>query len=132
MRQQIYFFRVASSLVPVFVSFTVNAILKILTIFLFKILCWQCWKTTAVYQRTIMLDEWREQVKPLLPLPIVSLVAVMVEQLRECCAEKDEKDLPVPRWRIDERNRIWASLTNREGRKAGLWEVSCVFLYLVL
>ena len=44
-----------------------------------------------------MLDEWREQVQPLLPLPIVSLVAVMVEQLLKCCAEKDEKDLPVPR-----------------------------------
>ena len=42
---------------PVFTSFTVNAILKIRTIFLFKILCWQCWKTTAVDQRMIMLDE---------------------------------------------------------------------------
>ena len=48
------------SLVPVFVYFTVNAILRILTFFLFKILCWQWWKTAGVYQSMIILDEWNE------------------------------------------------------------------------
>ena len=65
-----FFFRIVISLVPVFVSFTVNAILLILTIFLFKILCWQCWKTAAVHQRMVMLDEWNEdnELAPLEPV----------------------------------------------------------------
>ena len=54
-----------------FVSFTVNTKLKLLIIFLFKILCRQCWKTAAVHQRMIMLDEWDEDIE-LAPLePVV-------------------------------------------------------------
>ena len=81
--------------IPMFVSLTVSAILKILTIFLFKILCWRCWKTAAVYQRMTMLDEWDEdnELAPLEhvveracftftsvlhPSPIVPLVADLV------------------------------------------------------
>ena len=130
---------------PVFVSFTVNVILNILTIFLFKILCWQCRKTAAVYQRMRMLDRWDKdnellrwnlswwkQVQPLLPLPVVPLIAILVERFLEWYTEKDEKDPPVQRRRVDEWIQIWAPLTNSEERKAGLWEVSSVFLYLVL
>ena len=40
---------------------------------------------------------WREQVQPLLLLPIVPLIVVSVKRLLECCTEKDKKDSPVPR-----------------------------------
>ena len=46
---------VVISLVPVFVSFTVNAILKIYIIFL--LLCRHYWKTAAVYQRMTMTKD---------------------------------------------------------------------------
>ena len=95
------FFYVAISLAPVFVSFTVSAILKTLTIFLFKILCWLSWKTATVHQRMLMVDEWDEkkynELAPLgerlLPSHILPLVAILVEQLSEGCSEKDEKSL---------------------------------------
>ena len=93
-----------------FVSFTVNAILKILSIFLFKILFWQCWKTAVVHHsemritRWLCLDlSWSEQVQPLPPSPIVPLVAVLAERLLEWCTEKDEYVPPVPRRQVDER-----------------------------
>ena len=136
------FFRIVNSLVPVFVSFTVNAILLILTILLFKILCCQ---TAAVHQWMVMLDEWNEdnELAPLEPameracststsLPLVPLVAILVERLPKCCSKKNEKDPPVPRRQIDERIRLWSLLPNSERRKAGFREVSCVFLYLIL
>ena len=66
-----FFFRVVISLVLVFISFTVNAILKILSNLLFKIFCWQCWKTAAVDQRMITLAE-RDEDEELTPLePVV-------------------------------------------------------------
>ena len=126
-----------------FVSFTVNTKLKLLIIFLFKILCRQCWKTAAVHQRMIMLDEWdedielaplepavREQFQPLLPSPIVPLLAVLVEWFPEWCTEEDWKDFPIPGRQVDEQIWIWARalLTNSERRKAGFREVSCCFL----
>ena len=82
-----------------------------------------------------MLDDWdkdnelfllEEQVQPLLPSPIVPLVAILVELLLECSTENDEKD---PQ---SKRISIWALLTNSERRKAGFHEVSCASLYLVL
>ena len=57
MRHLLNCFNVVIALVPVFIYFTVNAILKILTMFLFKILFCQCWKTAAAYQKMIMLEE---------------------------------------------------------------------------
>ena len=72
---------------------------------------------------------WRER---LLPSHILTLVAILVEQLPEGCTEKDEKEFPVQRRPADERIRIGASLPNSVGTKAGFGEVSCVFLYLVL
>ena len=63
------------------------------------------------------------------PLPIVPLVAILVERLPEWCSEEIYKDPPVPGRRIEERILIRAPLPNSEGRKAGFREVSCVFLY---
>ena len=88
-----------------------------------------------------MLDDWdkdnelfllEEQVQPLLPSPIVPLVAILVELLPGCSTENDEKDRPVLRRHVNERISIWALLTNSERRKAGFHEVSCASLYLVL
>ena len=46
------------SLVPMFVPFTVNMqYLKFLLFSCFKISCCQFWKTSAIHQRMIMLDE---------------------------------------------------------------------------
>ena len=56
MQHLLILFRVVISIGPVFISVTVNTILKTFTIFLFKILCCHCWKTAAVHQRMIMLE----------------------------------------------------------------------------
>ena len=121
----------------VFAYFTVNAKLKILTIFWFKIFCWQ-W-TAAVHYQMMMLNEWdeddelapldlswREQVQPIFLSPIV----VLSEWLLKCCTEENEKDLPILRRPVEEWIRIWAYIS--EERKTGLREASCVFLDLVL
>ena len=47
-------------LVLVFASFTVKVILKICTIFLFKILCWQNWETVVIHQRMIISERVAE------------------------------------------------------------------------
>ena len=44
----------------------------------------------------------------------------------KCCTEKDKKDSPVPRRWFGERIRIWAPLSNSEGRKASFTKVNCV------
>ena len=102
---------------------------KLLLFSCFKILGWQCWKTAAVHQRVLMLDEWDENNELTLLEPVVkragsnttsftfsTLVAVLVEWLPECCTEEDGKEPPVPRRRVDERIRIWAPLPNSVGR----------------
>ena len=122
---------------------TVNAILKILTIFFFRILCWQCWKTAVVHQRIIMLDEWDED-NELAPLkPVVEragststcfVYSTFGSHLggEACIMLRKMKTPPVPRWWVYEQIWIWATLPNWEGRKTGFREVSCVFVYLVL
>ena len=114
-----------------FVSFTVNAILKTLGIFLFRMLCCQCWKTASVHQRMIMLDEWDED-NELAPLePVVERVGSTATSFTfsNCGSrlggvtsgmlqwEKWKKAPPPPpffcsrQW-VDERIRLWALLTN--------------------
>ena len=44
--------------------------IKTFNIFMLKLLWWRCWKTAAVHQRIIMLDEWDETNK-LTPLELV-------------------------------------------------------------
>ena len=112
-------FRVVMSFVLMFVSFTVNMqYLKLLLFSCFKILCWQCWKTAAVHQRMIMLDEWDED-NELPPSPLVPLTTVFVELLPECCTEENEEEPPVPRRPVDEQIQIWAPLPNNLSRKEG-------------
>ena len=134
-----FFLSVFIFLVPELVSFTVNAILKNYTIFLFKILCWRYWKTAAVHQRLIMLAEWDEDNKlaPLEPchgststsFAYSTLGSLLVERLQECWtrAREDKNDLPVQRRRVHE-----LPLPDSKGRKAGLQVVRCVSCYLAL
>ena len=51
---------------------------------------------------------WGEKIQPLLPSPIIPLVAILVEWLLECCTEKNTKEPPVPRQWVDEPLWIWA------------------------
>ena len=118
-------FKVAIPLVPVSASFTVDAILKILTIFLLKIICW--------HQMMIMLDEWEEHIElagevssTSTSVTIVPLVAVLLGRLAKWCIKKDEKDPYVPRRRFDG---SWASLPNK-WRDEGLFKRGKLCFYL--
>ena len=114
-----------------FVAFTINAILDNHTIFLFKILCWQCWKTAAVHhQKMIMLD--------LAPLEPVVEKASSTATSFACSSHLGGVVSKMLHWKrascfkaTNEWIRIWALLPNSVERKAGFREVSCVFLYIV-
>ena len=119
------------SLVLVLVSFTVNAILRILTIFLFKILCWQCW--------IIMLEEWDED-NELAPLePVVERACSIATSFVYSTFGSNFRNGALRKTKTFSCSKAmgwWANpnnqLLNSIGRKAGLREVSCVFLHLVL
>ena len=142
------FFRVVISLVPVFVCiFRCQCNIKILTIILFKLLCWKCWKRAAVHQRMIMVDDWDEDNELALLEPALekagsgsTSTSFAYSIFGSHLGRATFGMVHWGRWKWSScseamgwwTNLNWALLTNSERRKAGLREVSCVFLYFPL